>query len=165
MYFAELEALIDGALRREPPTKLSMRLALSQLVPMEHVFAGNVHLIRIGGDVQQAVDAFERDFATYLEPERMQLRTSSVFEDDGYQPRIDSWAWRLRRAAYYLRHMDAERRQALLVELNQQAGAVLGSPVANDPAGAAVFTDMAAVKRSIALRGAQELRQFLAVVQ
>jgi hypothetical protein len=165
VYFPELEALIDGALRRETPIKLSMRLALSQLVPAEHVFAGNVHLIRVGDDVQQAVHALESDFATYLEPERRRLCMSSVFEDDEYQPpKIDSWAWRLRRAAYYLRHMDAVSRQALFVELNQQAGTVLGVPAANDPAGPAVFFDMAAVQRSIALRGAQELRQFLVAV-
>jgi len=166
VYFPELEKLIDEALHRDWSNRLSMRLPLSQLVPAEHLYAGNVHLIHVGADVQQAVQVFVSDFAAYLEPERRRLCMTSVFEEDGYQPRaVSPWSWRLRRAAYYARYMDAARRQALFAELNQQADAVLGMTASNDQTYSKIFTNIATLQRESILHGANELRRFLLAVQ
>ena len=168
VYFPELEASIDQALDRQVATggKISTHLVLSQLVPAEHVFAGNVHLIFINNDVQRAVEPLESDFATYLEPARGRLSLSSVFQDEVYRPpKVDLWSWQLRRAAYYRCRMGTSEQRALFAELEKQALDLLGLPAANESAQVSLFADMATVQKSAALRGAEELRRFLAAVR
>lgn len=165
VFFPELEALINQTLGRDAAKvgKLSTRLVLNQLVPQAKLFAGNVHLIALDvDDVAKAVGQFVGDFDEFLEPVRQRLSDSKVFLDEGFvPPRVDPWVWNIRRAAYYRLHGDASTWKRFSIWLREQADRALGQKAEDDVVGPFYFTDMNAVQRSAAMRGADEARQFI----
>jgi hypothetical protein len=165
VFFPELEAFINQTLGRDAARvgKLSARLPLNQLVPQANLFAGNVHFISLDVDeFAKAAGRFVGDFDEFLEPVRQRLADSSVFLDEGFiPPKVDPWAWNLRRAAYYRLHCDATTWVRFSLWLGSQADRMLGQQPANDAVSPFFFADMNAVKRSAAMRGAEEVRQLI----
>jgi hypothetical protein len=168
VYFSELEQVINTELGRDQEKigKMSVHLGLSRLVPTEHLFAGNVHLLTVvSDDVSRSVKPFLDDFEEYLEPVRRRLCELSVFADEGYMPpTVDPWAWSLRRVAYHHLFADAAAKEEYFSRLDAQAVATLDK---NPQQGTRsfVFTDISALLDDTARLGAEECRQLTTVLR
>jgi hypothetical protein len=164
VYFAELEHLINGKLARNPAGmgRLSTTIRLSQLAPEEHLFARNVYVVPVAaGEFAGAVDQLLDDYDTYVEPVRQRLSHANVFEDDYVPPKVDFWAWNLRRAAYFHVHATRERRDRLFDALEEGAEALRQGNTSAPVDRPFVFTSPSALQRDTSIRGAQDVLQFV----
>ena len=167
VYFPELEVAINTALGRDTTQqpKLSLCLALSLVVPRDHVYAGAVYLITVDRDVRSAVAPLIQDFETYLEPLRAKVSATSVFSNPNSPPEFSGWKWDLLRAAYCRLHADTSMWHELFAQFEARAEAVLATEKPDDPGRSFVFTDLRAVQRSRDLRGAEEMLRFIAATR
>lgn len=167
VYFPELEAAINSALNMEMQNsaEMSAHLALNQLAPSDHIYAGNVHLVSLGGNIRSDLELLINDYDVYLEPIRKKLSKTSIFEDVDYvPPQVDRWSWELRRAAFHRLHSERRHWEKLFANLEQQALALL-SAKKDGPVPFVFNSDPHAMQLAGALHGAETVRNFISAMR
>jgi hypothetical protein len=132
-YFEELERVLNSVFGYDPETygKVSASISLCQVLPKEACHLG-VYLVTVGSE--DSSKRLVRDYAEHLEPVVRRLEHLSVFDQQDYvPPAVSSWAWNMRRAAYYRltksRDFSMKYFQALEREADETLN-VIGNPPA-----------------------------------
>jgi len=112
-----------------PP--LTVRLALSEVLPPDQVFAQTVLLFNFDEKEASLIGAdFVRMYEKYLEPVRVRLSSYGVFLDEDYvPPGVIAWDWKLLRTVYYRLYSSKGDWMGYAKKLDAQANAVLGDEV------------------------------------
>jgi len=157
--FVELDALIDHCFGQESePHPASFMISLTQVGSPAHVHFGEYYLAEAEpGSDRVAANQLLADYDSVLEPVLSSMASNAVFDNDDFiPPCVDYWSWVLRRLAYLKLYGGADQWLRISARFKDEAKAVLEeSPVTNADQ-PRIFTNVAALKRDLARRGAQE---------
>lgn len=166
VYFEELERVINEALKRDVGRmgRLSASLYLCQLAPRGACYKHTVYMVAHGSD-EPSLEKFFDCYETYLEPLRLRLENVAVFADETYvPPKVSTWSWNMRRAAYYHLYGDSRTKQRFFSRLETEADALLRAAEEGKVERSFVFSDPHELMAESNRRGAEEVRQLIAAL-
>lgn len=163
VYFPKLEKLINAALQLDPleQGKVSLRLSLGRLTPIDRLYAGAVHLVSLDEEIHSAIAPLINDYNSFLEPLRIVCSTTAMFLQDEPPPELRGLRWELLRATYCRIHSATPVWLELFARLQKRAEAIMATEKPNDPGRAFVFTDLRVAQRGVELRAAETMLKFI----